>query len=141
MGNKFGCLGENKSPQLYWENAPEGTASFAITMYDKDAPIGSGFWHWIIYNIPANIFELKEDAGNFSQQNLPKIAINGTNNGGLPGYIGPCPPAGQSHLYLITLYALKTTLMLDKTTSAAMTGFILNANSLGKSTIAIYGEQ
>lgn len=140
MGNLFGCDGENKSPELYWENAPRGTESFAITMYDKDAPTGSGFWHWVVYNIPPDIFELKEGAGNISQKNLPDSAINGMNDAGLNGYIGPCPPPAQNHLYLITVYALKTKLKLNKLASAAMIGFMLNSNSLAKSSIAIYGQ-
>lgn len=141
FSNTFGCNGENKSPELFWENAPQGTQSFAVTMYDKDAPTGSGFWHWVVYNIPAGTRMLPVDAGNISQQNLPKEAINGLNDAGIFGYLGPCPPVGQSHLYLITVYALKTKLTLDKNASSALVGFMLNANSLEKASLAIYGQQ
>ncbi|HTC00277.1 MAG TPA: YbhB/YbcL family Raf kinase inhibitor-like protein, partial [Ferruginibacter sp.] len=108
FANGFGCTGENTSPELHWENAPAGTQAFAVTMYDKDAPTGSGFWHWVVYNIPANVTSLKADAGNFSGKNLPDSAVNGGNDGNAPGFIGACPPAGDGpHQYLFTVYALK----------------------------------
>src|SRR5215468_11973543 len=65
--NGFGCTGQNLSPQLGWDNAPAGTKSFAITIYDKDAPTGSGWWHWIVFNIPATTNELKPGAGDASK--------------------------------------------------------------------------
>jgi len=71
FANTFGCHGENISPELSWTNAPAGTQSFAVTIYDKDAPTGSGFWHWLIFNIPANVTELKSDAGNISKGPAP----------------------------------------------------------------------
>jgi len=105
----FGCTGENVSPELYWENAPAGTRRFAVTMFDPDAPTGSGFWHWIVFDIPANITELKSDAGNLSKNLAPAGAIQGKTDFGQPGYGGPCPPEGHGfHEYIITVYALKT---------------------------------
>src|SRR5262244_2925328 len=65
--NGFGCTGQNVSPQLSWDNAPAGTKSFGVTIYDKDAPTGSGWWHWIVFNIPATVSELKQGAGDASK--------------------------------------------------------------------------
>ena len=70
--NGFGCSGQNISPELHWENAPAGTQAFAVTIYDKDAPTGSGFWHWVIFNIPSDVMELKSGAGrSFQTPSLP----------------------------------------------------------------------
>lgn len=139
--NGMGCTGQNISPQLSWENAPEGTAFFAVTMYDKDAPTGSGFWHWVVFNIPANITELKSGAGDVSKKMLPKEVIQSITDFGKPGYGGPCPPPGAPHQYLITVYALKSKIDLDKTASPAMVGFYLNNNMLAKASLVMYGKQ
>jgi len=141
FASSFGCSGENVSPQLRWENAPKETQAFAVTVYDGDAPTGSGFWHWVVYNIPATTTELKADAGNFSQKNLPAGAINGNNDAGVPGFVGACPPPGPAHMYLITVYALKSKIELDKNESAAMIGFMLNMNALSKASIVAYGQR
>src|SRR6516165_740766 len=91
----FGCAGGNQSPQLSWSSAPEGTKSFAITCFDPDAPTGSGFWHWLIVNIPPNVTELALDAGNPKAPQLPRGALQTRTDFGTPGYGGPCPPAGD----------------------------------------------
>jgi Raf kinase inhibitor-like YbhB/YbcL family protein len=140
LGNVFGCKGENISPELHWDNAPAGTQSFAVTMYDKDAPSGSGFWHWVIYNIPADITELPSDAGNLARNLAPAGSIQGNNDASTPGYLGPCPPPGPIHEYLITVYALKTKLSLDKNASPALTGFYLNANTIEKASLVMYAQ-
>ena len=141
FANVFGCHGENISPQLSWENAPEGTQSFAVTIYDKDAPTGSGFWHWLIFNIPANVTELKSNAGDVAKPIAPKEAIQSITDFGTQGYGGPCPPPGAPHEYLITVYAVKTKLDLNKTTTPAIVGFMLNSNLLAKASIVMYGKQ
>jgi Raf kinase inhibitor-like YbhB/YbcL family protein len=139
--NGFGCHGGNVSPQLSWENAPAGTQSFAVTMYDKDAPTGSGFWHWLIFNIPASTNELKSGAGDPGKNLTPAGAVQSITDFGQAGYGGPCPPPGLIHEYLITVYALKTKLTLDKTASPAFVGFNLNANVIEKASIVMYGRQ
>ncbi|MEX0967814.1 MAG: YbhB/YbcL family Raf kinase inhibitor-like protein [Bacteroidia bacterium] len=107
--NNFGCSGGNISPHLQWENAPEGTKSFAITMHDPDAPTDSGFWHWAVFNIPVNVTELKAGAGNPDKDLLPKGAFMGRADTGQNAYGGPCPPEDDFvHKYIITVYALKT---------------------------------
>ncbi|CAL2102046.1 YbhB/YbcL family Raf kinase inhibitor-like protein [Tenacibaculum sp. 190130A14a] len=141
--NGFGCSGDNTSPALSWVNAPKGTKSFGITMYDKDAPTGSGWWHWVVFDIPANINKIKSGAGNISTNLLPKKAIQSITNFGKSGYGGPCPPEGHGpHQYVITVYALKTDkLGLDKNTNPAIVGYYLNANTLAKSSIVMYYER
>jgi Raf kinase inhibitor-like YbhB/YbcL family protein len=139
--NGMGCNGQNVSPQLSWENPPEGTQYFAVTMYDKDAPTGSGFWHWVMFNIPGNINELKSNAGDAAGKEMPKKAIQSITDFGKPGYGGPCPPAGAPHEYLITVYALKSKIDLDKNATPAMVGFYLNNNLLGKASIVMYGKR
>lgn len=141
MANTFGCTGENKSPELHWEHAPKETQAFAVTIHDPDAPTGSGFWHWVVYNIPSSVTSLASDAGNVSGQNLPKGAMSGTNDGGAMGYMGACPPPGPSHRYIITVYALKAPIQVEKNASAALIGFMLNMNALGKASIIAYGQR
>lgn len=136
----FGCSGENKSPQLSWRNAPEGTKSFAITMYDPDAPTGSGFWHWIVTDIPASIDELVTNAGNTKLNLAPKEVIQSITDYGIKGFGGPCPPKGHGlHQYIITVYALKTAkLGTNENTNPAVVGFNLWSNTLAKASIIVY---
>lgn len=138
--NGFGCSGENQSPQLSWKNVPEGTKSFAITMYDPDAPTGSGFWHWVVFDIPQNINELVTNAGNVTLNLAPKGAIQSKTDYGINGFGGPCPPEGHGfHQYIITVYALKTDkLGLDQNINPAVVGFYLWNNTLAKASIVAY---
>ena len=133
----FGCAGENKSPHLGWSGAPAGTKSFAVTCFDPDAPTGSGFWHWLVANIPADVTELAADAGNRSAPKLPKGALQTRTDFGQPGYGGPCPPAGDHpHRYLFTVFAVGAeSLQATADTSAAVIGFQLNFNTLAKAVI------
>ena len=132
----FGCAGGNQSPQLQWSGAPEGTRSFAVTCYDPDAPTGSGFWHWLVVNIPANVTELMEGAGS-ADGKLPAGALQTRTDFGAPGYGGPCPPQGDHpHRYLFTVFAVKTDrLDVKADTSAAVVGFNLHFNTLAKAAI------
>ncbi len=141
--NSFGCKGENMSPQLSWTGAPEGTQSFAINMYDPDAPTGSGWWQWVIFDIPVSTTELVENAGNIDLNLAPEGAIQSLNNYGSYGYGGPCPPVnGGIHEYIFTIYALKVpTLGLDKNTNPAMAGFYINANTIKKASLVMYYER
>jgi len=103
--NKFGCKGENVSPDLHWISKIQGVKSFAITIYDPDAPTNHGWWHWIVYNIPSHIKELPLDASGFKA--LPKGAKEAKNDYGFWGYGGPCPPKGdKAHRYITTIYAI-----------------------------------
>ncbi len=130
----FGCDGANRSPQLAWSGAPPGTKSFALTCYDPDAPTGSGFWHWAVANIPANVTELPLDAGQPAGGGLPSGAVQMRNDTGQPGYAGPCPPQGDHpHRYLFTVFAVKEeSLPVTADTSCAVVGFQLHFNTLDK---------
>jgi Raf kinase inhibitor-like YbhB/YbcL family protein len=139
--NGMGCTGQNISPELLWENAPAGTQYYAVTMYDKDAPTGSGFWHWVVFNIPASTTGLKANAGDVSKGLAPKEAVQSVTDFGKAGYGGPCPPPGEPHQYLITVYALKNKIELDKNAMPAIVGFYLNQNMLAKASIVMYGKQ
>ena len=137
----FGCGGGNRSPQLSWSDAPEGTKSFAITCFDPDAPTGSGFWHWVVVNIPASTTQLALDAGNPKSGLLPPGALMTRTDFGAPGYGGPCPPPGKPHRYFFKLYALSAPLGLKaKATKAevetAMKGKVLASAEL----IGLYGR-
>ena len=132
----FGCAGGNRSPQLSWSGAPEGTQSFALTCFDPDAPTGSGFWHWVVVNIPKDVTSLDAGAGDPAGGSLPTGALQVRTDFGAPGYGGPCPPEGdRPHRYIFTVWALGDTLPLDADASGAMVGFYLNQNVLAKATL------
>ncbi|MDK2040824.1 YbhB/YbcL family Raf kinase inhibitor-like protein [Aliarcobacter butzleri] len=134
--NGFGCSGENISPQLSWQNAPKGTKSFAITVYDPDAPTGSGWWHWVVFDIPSNKTTLVSGFGNSDS----KEAIQSITDYGKTGFGGACPPVGdKAHRYIFTVHALDIeTLGLDKNTNAATVGYYINSHSIAKASIISY---
>lgn len=135
----FGCTGRNISPALSWRGAPAKTKSFAITVYDPDAPTGSGWWHWVVFNIPANVTRLPANAGESDSRALPQGAIQSRTDFGTPGYGGACPPVGdQPHRYIFTVYALDVgNLELDENASGAMVGSYLNAHMIGKTSLVV----
>jgi hypothetical protein len=136
----FGCTGKNQSPSLIWKNPPEGTKSFALFVYDPDAPTGSGWWHWIVYNLPVKVRLLPTDAGREDGSLLPLGAVHGKTDFNTLGYGGPCPPAGgKPHRYIFTLYALKIEkLPLQPYATAAMIGFVVNQNAIAKTSFLGY---
>ena len=141
--NGFGCSGENKSPALQWSGAPAGTKSFAVTVYDPDAPTGSGWWHWSVINLPADTGALKADAGAASGANLPKGASHVRIDYGVAAWGGMCPPPGDKpHRYIFTVHALKVDkLEIPTDATAALAGYMINANALGKASFtAMYGR-
>jgi Raf kinase inhibitor-like YbhB/YbcL family protein len=132
----FGCGGGNRSPHLKWSGAPDGTKSYAVTCYDPDAPTGSGFWHWVVVNIPASVTELALGAGDPKGAHLPKGALMTRTDFGAAGYGGPCPPEGDHpHRYFFTVHAVGTELGVNADTSAAVIGFQLHFNTLAKAAI------
>lgn len=138
----FGCTGGNLSPELEWSDAPAGTKSFVLMAYDPDAPTGSGWWHWTVFNIPANATGLAGGAGS-GKIALPAGAVQGRTDFGAPGFGGACPPQGdRPHHYIFTLFALKeANLPIDETASGALVGFMARANAIGQATLtATYGR-
>ena len=133
----FGCGGGNSSPHLKWSDAPAGTKSFTVICFDPDAPTGSGFWHWVVANIPASVTELALGAGSTDAAKLPAGAMEVRTDFGKPGYGGPCPPQGDHpHRYLFTVHAVSMdALPVTPDTSAAVVGFYLHFNTLAKATI------
>ena len=130
--NSFGCTGQNVSPAISWSGAPKGAKSFAVSMYDPDAPTGSGWWHWWVVNIPADVTSLPKGAGGGT--GLPAGAMLGRTDFSTNAYGGPCPPKGDPpHHYHITVYAVDVDkLDVDQNSSAAAIGFNLHFHTLGK---------
>lgn len=136
--NSFGNDGDNISPQLAWENAPQGTKSFAVTCFDPDAPTDCGFWHWQVINIPASTHELTEGAS----ANLA-AGLEMRNDYGFNGYGGACPPEGHGvHRYVFTVWALPCDKMeVPDDASCALVSFMLNGTALAKSTITAHYQR
>ncbi|GAA3227118.1 YbhB/YbcL family Raf kinase inhibitor-like protein [Pseudonocardia petroleophila] len=135
--------GEDRSPQLSWSGFPEGTKSFAVTVYDPDAPTASGFWHWAAFNIPASVTSLDADAGAQGGANLPSGAVQLKNDGGFAGYIGAAPPAGHGpHRYFVVVHAVDVeSLEVPADATPAFLGFNLFSHTLGRATITPVFEQ
>lgn len=131
----FGCGGGNRSPHLGWSGAPQGTKSFAVTCYDPDAPTGSGFWHWLVVNIPPDVSELVLGSGDGS--GIPEGALQTRTDFGQPGWGGPCPPEGDHpHRYLFTIRAVsEETLAVETDTMPAVVGFNLHFATIESATL------
>ena len=131
----MGAGGNDVSPQLSWSGFPEETQSFAVTIYDPDAPTASGFWHWAVANLPATVTDLPAGAGDGS--GLPGDALTLANDAGLKRYIGAAPPQGHGvHRYFIVVHAVKVPkLELDGDASPAYLGFNLFMNSIARAVI------
>lgn len=142
MFNGMHCTGNNVSPQLYWEEAPTNTKSFAVTIHDPKAPTLSGWWHWVVFNIPPDVNELKEGAGDVSKDIAPKGAIQSKTDFGMNGYGGPCPPENDpAHPYTVTVYALDIEdLGLDKEAGPAMVSFNLEQHVIAKASLVFYAS-
>jgi len=139
--NSFGCSGENKSPQLQWSNAPKGTKSFAVTMYDPDAPTGSGWWHWLIVNIPNTATSIQSDAS--GKAKLPKGALETMTDYGSAAFGGACPPEGdKAHTYIFTVYALDVEkLDVNEKSDSALVGYMINKHVIQKATMVSYYQR
>ncbi|WP_022942333.1 YbhB/YbcL family Raf kinase inhibitor-like protein [Psychromonas hadalis] len=139
--NGFGCSGKDLSPQLQWGNAPKNSKSFAITVYDPDAPTGSGWWHWQVVNRPVTTMMIASNAGSTTENLLPAGSLQIKNDYGSRGFGGACPPAGHGiHHYRFTIHALSVEkLELPEDASGALAGYMINAHTIESATIeALY---
>ncbi|MBT9433401.1 kinase inhibitor [Candidatus Sodalis endolongispinus] len=135
--NGMGYQGDNISPHLAWDNVPAGSKSFVITVFDPDAPTGSGWWHWLVANIPAEVRMLPQVAGS-GQDNLPAGAVQGRTDFGSAGYGGAAAPQGETHRYQFTVHALDVDhLEVDENASGAMIGFNVHFHALGSASLTV----
>ncbi len=139
----LGAGGKDLSPQLSWSGFPEGTRSFAVTVFDPDAPTASGFWHWAVFNIPATVTELPTGAGDRDGSGLPEGAIQLRNDAGFPGYVGAAPPPGHGpHRYFIVVHAVDVEdLGVPADASPAVLGFNLFGHTLACGVLVATYEQ
>jgi Raf kinase inhibitor-like YbhB/YbcL family protein len=138
-----GCGGANVSPALEWHDPPAGTQSFALLMHDPDAPSAQGFWHWIVYDIPASVSSLPAGAGDVRKRLMPAGAVQGRSDFGTLGYGGPCPPPGSPHRYVFRLYALPVAkLNVPPEASGTIIASYAAASALGRAQlIGRYGRE
>jgi Raf kinase inhibitor-like YbhB/YbcL family protein len=129
--------GKDISPELSWSGFPKQTKSFVVSMYDPEAPTGSGFWHWIVEDIPATAASLPAGAGALDSTTLPAGAIQVNGDAGTPRYVGGAPPAGSGvHDYYITITALnEPNTGLGATTSGALLGFEIDSHTIARATV------
>lgn len=139
----FGAGGNDISPQLAWSGFPDATRSFAVTLYDPDAPTASGFWHWAVCDIPASVTNLNRDAGGEPGTGLPGGAVAVRNDSGMSRFIGSAPPAGHGpHRYFFVVHAVDVeTLGIDESATAALLGFNLFFHAIGRAMLIGTYEQ
>ena len=128
--------GDSISPQLSWEKGPEGTKTYAVTCFDPDAPTASGFWHWAVFNIPADVTSLALNAGDEELIGLPEGATALKGDSGSRGYYGAQPPEGHGpHRYLYAVHSVDDELDIDDSETATKLGFNLNFNATARGII------
>jgi Raf kinase inhibitor-like YbhB/YbcL family protein len=143
MSGLFGVPGgQDTSPQLSWSGAPAGTKSYAVTVYDPDAPTQSGFWHWAVFGIPAEVSSLPEGAGDDSGSGLPASAVQLPNDARASRFFGAAPPAGHgAHRYFITVHALDVEdLSIPVEGTPAFLGFTMFSHTLARATLVATAE-
>ncbi|WP_434995525.1 YbhB/YbcL family Raf kinase inhibitor-like protein [Arthrobacter sp. Ld5] len=143
VSGRMGAGGKDESPQLAWRGFPEGTRSFAVTVYDPDAPTASGFWHWAVANLPVTTTWLPAGAGTEGSGLLPEGAVQLRNDGGFPGFVGAAPPEGHGpHHYHVVVHAVDVeSLDVPADASPAYLGFNLFSHTLGRARLTGTYEQ
>ena len=143
LSGVMGARGEDRSPQLSWSGFPEGTRSFAVTVFDPDAPTHSGFWHWAVANVPVSVTELPSGAGEPSGSGLPEGTVQLRNDAGFPGFVGAAPPAGHGpHRYFVTVHAVDVDrLEVAPDASPAFLGFNLFSHTVARAVLVGTHEQ
>ncbi len=136
------CGGRDVSPALAWHHAPLGTRSYVLLMHDPDAPKAEGFWHWVVYDIPASVDALPAGAGDVHDHSMPAGVVQALSDFGTRGYGGPCPPPGRAHRYFIRLYAMPTAkLNVPRNATASIIAAYADATALGRAQLmARYGR-
>ncbi|MBK4714531.1 MULTISPECIES: kinase inhibitor [Tenebrionibacter/Tenebrionicola group] len=133
--NGMGYQGENISPHLAWDDVPAGAKSFVVTCFDPDAPTGSGWWHWVVANLPADTRILPQGAGS-GLAALAEEAVQTRTDFGTTGYGGAAPPKGDTHRYIFTVHALNVAhIDVDENASGAQVGFQVHFHSLGNASL------
>ena len=141
--NSFGMTGQNISPQLSWSGFPAETRSFAVTIFDPDAPTGSGFWHWVVIDVPASVTSLPAGAGDAAGSGLPAGAFHVRNDYMTKDFGGAAPPAGDPpHRYVMAVHAVDVeTLGINSDVSPAVAGFNLRFHTIGRGLLVpVYGH-
>ena len=139
----MGYDGANRSPQLSWRGFPGETQGFAVTVHDPDAPTGSGFWHWVLFNLATDVTDLPTGAGSPDGQALPAGAVQLRNDAGTTGYVGAAPPPGDTpHRYVLCVHALDVaTLDVPADAAPAIAGFNLRFHTIGRAQmVPIFGS-
>lgn len=139
----MGAGGKDESPQLSWSGFPEGTRSFAVTVYDPDAPTASGFWHWAVLDLPVTTTSLPAGAGTDGSGLLPEGAVQLRNDGGFTGFVGAAPPQGHGpHHYHVVVHAVDVeSLGVPADATPAYLGFNLFSHGIGRARIIGTFEQ
>ena len=140
--NHSGCSGENISPEISWNGVPASAKSLAIVVWDQDAPVSGGFYHWVILNVPVGTKNLPEGAGNVANHKAPNGSIQLFNDWGEPGYGGPCPPGSSRHRYHFIVYALSAQQLpiTAKSKISAATAAIKKSTVASAEQVLVYGK-